>query len=985
MAVRIQTDQTLYLYEDEGDNIFPSTGDWSVLWMYRHESDLNLASLLAVLYGDVAATIYCGAYVGADGVTVTLRGANGGSETTSSQSFVLEVGREYRLSLVHDDTAGTVTLRNDGVPVLSMSFSPAAGDAGFRSLHFAGFGGSPAGHLDSTWARMRIWTAVLTEAEQKAEFRSLTPVRTSDLVNDWPMVPGTDRFDPASGTTQALKIFPTTSIVDGAGFLAGPAEPIYRDSESGGDATLSSPTISVPAPMTQEGDLEVLWISAGRLASAGAAPTITTPSGWTSRGSGGSVPVVGGAVNTRVHLFTRLAPSSNGAVVCDAGVNAVFAYTRLSYPNPDAVTPFGQVTFGNGGPSTSAVLSALTTGRPKSLLSSFITQGAAQSITPPSDMVEREDNATSGCSSHDRIQPAAGSSGSKTFTLPSSTDFAWGFAEFYAEQGATLDSGNNTAQSSWAVSTPALAEGDMLMVHIGWDDSTTISSVTAPAGPNGETAVSIAGPVASASTEVRAQAWRYITTGTWSAGTLTFTPSGGSEQWTATVLKVTAGEFDATTPIGAASTRASSGTAETSALSPAFNAGSTDGGGRLIAWLAADDDPFTTDAGAWTRLANVDRGAVAALLAQRDLPTQDSESLTAGSWAIAGDSWASLAYVIRNSAIGAVDLTIAEASHGHSADNLVLTTSVTLVISDCTHGHATESLTVSTGTSLQIAEAAHGHSAESLTLSTGTFLQIAAAAHGHTADALILTTDSTLAIADSSHAHTAENLTLGVTTGVDLEISDSAHAHSADGLSLTLDTTLAIAEAIHGHSADGLTLTTDQHLEIQGASHSHSAENVVLSDVPTLSIGDAVHGHTADSLSLSADTSLSIADSLHSHTAEQILLSTALSLTIADASHSHTAENLVLSDVPSLAIADARHAHFADSPSFTLDSWLVIADAVHAHLADHLLLTDSNNIWPDGPAPIRFTAYVPARDVRASVPLRDVTAIIPRDRRAIVH
>lgn len=44
-----------------------------------------------------------------------------------------------------------------------------------------------------------------------------------------------------------------------------------------------------------------------------------------------------------------------------------------------------------------------------------------------------------------------------------------------------------------------------------------------------------------------------------------------------------------------------------------------------------------------------------------------------------------------------------------------------------------------------------------------------------------------------------------------------------------------------------------------------------------------------------------------------------------------------------------------------------------------------DNIWPDGPAPIRFTAYVPARDVRASVPLRDVTAIVPRDRRAIVH
>jgi hypothetical protein len=81
MAIRIQTDQTLYLYEAEGDVIVPATGPWSILWMYRHESDLNLASLLAVLYGDFAATIRCGAFVGADGSSVTLLGANGGAET----------------------------------------------------------------------------------------------------------------------------------------------------------------------------------------------------------------------------------------------------------------------------------------------------------------------------------------------------------------------------------------------------------------------------------------------------------------------------------------------------------------------------------------------------------------------------------------------------------------------------------------------------------------------------------------------------------------------------------------------------------------------------------------------------------------------------------------------------------------------------------------------------------------------------------------
>ncbi|WP_382320520.1 hypothetical protein ACFJGX_14235 [Hydrogenophaga sp. UC242_50] len=85
--------------------------------------------------------------------------------------------------------------------------------------------------------------------------------------------------------------------------------------------------------------------------------------------------------------------------------------------------------------------------------------------------------------------------------------------------------------------------------------------MSAPTGPNGEVATSIAGPIASSGTEVRAQAWRYIATGAWSAGTRTFTPSA-SEQWTAAVLKVRAGEFDASTPVGATATRASAGGAE---------------------------------------------------------------------------------------------------------------------------------------------------------------------------------------------------------------------------------------------------------------------------------------------------------------------------------------------------------------------------------------------------------------------------------------
>lgn len=449
MAVRIQTDQTLYLYEAEGDTIFPATGSWSILWMYRHESDLDIASLLAVLYGDVAATIHCGVHVAADGSTVTLRGANGGATTTATGSISLEVGREYRFSLIHNSGAGTVTFCNDGVPLLSMAFSPAAGTAGSRSLHFAGYGGasagSPPGNVDSTWARMRIWTAVLTEAEQKAEFRSLTPVRTSGLVNDWPMPAGSGRFNPASGTTQAIKIYPTTPLVDGTDLGNGPGELIYRSSNQGADSSLANTSISAPAPSgVTQGDLEVMWGYCGVL-SPGVPPTMAAPAGWTRAGFQAShYSAAGGAVNVRGHLFYRIAPASNGAAVLNAGTNAIFVYSRSAYSNGNSATPFGQVVFGSGGPSTSAVLSSLTTARARSLLSAFITQGSAQSITPPADMIERQDNAAAGVSLHDKNQLAAGASGTKTFTLPASGDFGWGFAEFYSQQATVSGSLSKT-------------------------------------------------------------------------------------------------------------------------------------------------------------------------------------------------------------------------------------------------------------------------------------------------------------------------------------------------------------------------------------------------------------------------------------------------------------------------------------------------------------------------------------------------------------
>lgn len=215
------------------------------------------------------------------------------------------------------------------------------------------------------------------------------------------------------------------------------------------------------------------------------------------------------------------------------------------------------------------------------------------------------------------------------------------------ETGDATNSGNDTASSSWAVSHPAASTGDLLIFIIGWDDSTNTTSVSAPSGPNGETLTSIAGPIASNSDEVRMQAWYTVATGAWSASTITFTPNA-SEQWTGTVIKIPAGEFDGTTPIGASNTRSSTGTAETNALSPSLTAGGTDGSGKLVWAAVVDADPLVTLQAGNTSIANVDQGATSMGVAVRDTAVTDSESVAGGdTWSIASDSWASLTFVVR--------------------------------------------------------------------------------------------------------------------------------------------------------------------------------------------------------------------------------------------------------------------------------------------------------------------------------------------------
>jgi hypothetical protein len=202
-----------------------------------------------------------------------------------------------------------------------------------------------------------------------------------------------------------------------------------------------------------------------------------------------------------------------------------------------------------------------------------------------------------------------------------------------------------TAGDPWAINVPDASTGDLLIFVIAWDDSTTVTTVTPPAGQNSETISSIVGPAASNGTEMRIQAWSTVCTGAWTAGTISFDPSA-SETCRSVVMRVPAGEFDAT-PIGASSSSVSAGTAETNINSPAYSAGSTDGGGRLMIAFGSDADAITAPASGTSTVNNATGGGVGLCVVTRDAQVTNSESIAAITATIAGDSWATVAFVVR--------------------------------------------------------------------------------------------------------------------------------------------------------------------------------------------------------------------------------------------------------------------------------------------------------------------------------------------------
>jgi hypothetical protein len=219
-----------------------------------------------------------------------------------------------------------------------------------------------------------------------------------------------------------------------------------------------------------------------------------------------------------------------------------------------------------------------------------------------------------------------------------------------------------------ALDTPAYVSGDLLIAFLGIDDDVTANNPQNPAtGPFGETLIyDLAGSGGSSASGPTQCAVAWVGTATRAADTIDFTWTG-DEFWAGRVIKVLAGEFDATTPLGAASGFAgNTSSTGTTVPTPVWTLDADDGGGAILVHMVVDADPLSGTPGGWTLTVNTDHGGLATAITQRDAESVDSETTVSVDYTVSSDSSSTLGIVIR--ALSGASISNVDSDYGAASD-----------------------------------------------------------------------------------------------------------------------------------------------------------------------------------------------------------------------------------------------------------------------------------------------------------------------------
>lgn len=235
-----------------------------------------------------------------------------------------------------------------------------------------------------------------------------------------------------------------------------------------------------------------------------------------------------------------------------------------------------------------------------------------------------------------------------------------------------IDSGDITTSTgtgtTGAITTPAYENGDLLIAFIGIDDDLTANNPSAPStGPFGETLIlSSVGSGGSTGGGPTQGVVAWLGTATRAADTIDFTWTG-SEFWAGRVIKVLAGEFDGTTPLGTTSGYdGNTSDSGTTVSTPSWSIGASDGGGAIVVHMVADADAISGAPSGWAITDNVDHGGLATAITQRTAESVDSETIASVDYTVAADSSSTKGVVVRP--LSAAVITSVDSDYGAASD-----------------------------------------------------------------------------------------------------------------------------------------------------------------------------------------------------------------------------------------------------------------------------------------------------------------------------
>lgn len=177
-----------------------------------------------------------------------------------------------------------------------------------------------------------------------------------------------------------------------------------------------------------------------------------------------------------------------------------------------------------------------------------------------------------------------------------------------------------------------------------------------------------------------------------------------------------------------------------------------------------------------------------------------------------------------------LDIVIADASHGHTADNVGYTQTHIIAAHDVAHEHTADGpLSFTQEHNIVIQDADHGHTADNCDVNISTQIEIQNAFHEHTVDGdLVIPWFTNIVAAKCNHSHTVDGA-VRFTQEHNIEVQDSDHGHTADKCDANVRVNIVIADVSHGHTVDGdLVFTQEHNIEIDNTTHEFTSDHVQL-------------------------------------------------------------------------------------------------------------------------------------------------------------